>query len=262
MTTIFAKEKLALLLGAALIWMGASAMNAASADKAPELEPGFSWIFNGKELDGWDGDPKFWSIRDGAICGETTDENPGTRNTFMIWTAGEVKDFILRFDYRITGNNPDKWGNSGLQYRARRLSPEGWALHGYQADIDTPVFYTGILYEEGGREIVSLRGESTHLGKEKVSKSLLPHEENTLEGISNSLRDKVRVEDWNSYSVRVETLADSSYRLTHTINGHLMTHVIDASGKGASSGLLGLQLHEGRNMKVEFKHIRIKHLNQ
>lgn len=261
-SSLFGNRKLALLLGAALAWVGASGFSAQSADKPAALEPGFTQIFNGKDLSGWDGDPKFWCVRDGAIVGRSTDENPVEKNTFMIWTGGEVKDFVLRFDYRVTGNNPDKWGNSGVQYRARRLDPKGWALYGYQADIDTPVFYTGILYEEGGRGILSLRGESTLLGKDEVTKTVLPNEETNLEAVSNSLKDKVRLEDWNSYSVRVETLEDSSCRMTHTINGHLMTSVVDASDKGAASGLLGLQLHQGQSMTVEFKNIRIKPLNK
>jgi hypothetical protein len=150
--SLFSNRKLALLLGAALMWMGASGLSAQSTDKPAATEPGFTQIFNGKDLSGWDGDPKFWSVRDGAIVGQSTDKNRVEKNTFVIWTGGEVKDFVLRFDYRVTGNNPDKWGNSGVQYRAKRVDSKGWGLHGYQDDIDTPVFYTGILYEEGGRE--------------------------------------------------------------------------------------------------------------
>jgi hypothetical protein len=260
--SLFSNRKLALLLGAALMWMGASGLSAQSTDKPAATEPGFTQIFNGKDLSGWDGDPKFWSVRDGAIVGQSTDKNRVEKNTFVIWTGGEVKDFVLRFDYRVTGNNPDKWGNSGVQYRAKRVDSKGWGLHGYQADIDTPVFYTGILYEEGGRGILSQRGESTLMGKDKVTQTLFPHEETNLEAISNSLKDKIRLEDWNSYSVRVETLEDSSCRMTHTINGHLMSSVVDATGKGATSGLLGFQLHQGQNMTVEYKNIRIKTLNK
>ena len=47
-------------------------------------EPGYEVIFDGKTLDGWDGNPKFWSVKDGAITGQTTPENPTKGNT---WTA-------------------------------------------------------------------------------------------------------------------------------------------------------------------------------
>ena len=74
--SLFGNRKLALLLGAALVWMGASNLSAQGADKPADLEPGFTQIFNGKDLNGWDGDPKFWSVRDGAIVGQSTDKNP------------------------------------------------------------------------------------------------------------------------------------------------------------------------------------------
>jgi len=41
-------------------------------------------LFDGKTLKGWDGDPKFWSVQDGAIVGQTTKENPTKGNTFII----------------------------------------------------------------------------------------------------------------------------------------------------------------------------------
>ncbi len=133
-------------------------------------------------------------------------------------------------------------------------------MKGYQADIDTSRFYTGILYEENGRGILSLRGESTVIQKDSSEKTVLPNEETSLEGVSAWLKNEIREGDWNSYSIRVETLADGSIRITHSINGHLVTCVEDASGAGARSGLLGLQLHAGQSMKVEFKNIRIKKL--
>ena len=33
-------------------------------------------LFNGKNLDGWDGNPQFWKVEDGAIVGETSKEKP------------------------------------------------------------------------------------------------------------------------------------------------------------------------------------------
>ena len=242
--------------GVLLLW---SLLSAATVF-AGELEPGFVSIFNGKDLSGWDGDPKFWTVKDGAICGQTTSENPTPANTFLIWKDGEVEDFVIRLDYKITGNNPEKWGNSGVQYRSQKVGQEGWSLKGYQAEIDTSRFYTGILYEENGRGILSLRGESTVIKKDSSVKTVLPNEETSLEGVSARLKEAIHESDWNSYSIRVETLSNSSIRITHTINGQLLTYVVDESGVGARSGLLGLQLHAGPSMKVEFKNIRLKKL--
>src|SRR5438128_1699808 len=72
-------------------------------------------LFNGKDLTGWDGDPRFWSVKEGAITGTTTADNPTQRNTFLIWKGGPVKDFELRAKFRIQG------GNSGIQYRSKDL---------------------------------------------------------------------------------------------------------------------------------------------
>src|SRR5262245_30881193 len=80
---------------------------------AAELDPGFISLFNGKDLSGWDGNPKFWSVRDGVITGETTDDNKTDGNTFLIWRDGTVDDFELRLSYRIVN------GNSGIQYRSK-----------------------------------------------------------------------------------------------------------------------------------------------
>src|SRR5262245_35659542 len=88
----------------------------------------FRSLFNGKDLAGWDGDPKFWSVKEGAITGMTTPENPAKGNTFLIWRGGTLKDFELRLQFRIQG------GNSGVQYRSKDLGK--WVVSGYQADID------------------------------------------------------------------------------------------------------------------------------
>ena len=87
----------------------------AFAGQAVAAEKGFKSIFDGKSLKGWNGDPKFWSVQDGAITGKTTKENPTKGNTFIIWDGGKTGDFDLRLDYKIVG------GNSGIQYRSFKL---------------------------------------------------------------------------------------------------------------------------------------------
>ena len=83
---------------------------------------GFIALFNGKDLTGWDGNPKFWSVRDGAITGQTTAENPTKGNTFLIYTGGDVDNFELRFKYKIVG------GNSGVQYRSKARAQQSYKL--------------------------------------------------------------------------------------------------------------------------------------
>src|SRR5437773_2333692 len=77
-------------------------------------EKDFKKLFNGKDLTGWNGDPRFWSVKDGAITGETTAQNQAKQNTFLIWTNETVSDFELRLAYKIVANNDRSFGDSGV----------------------------------------------------------------------------------------------------------------------------------------------------
>src|ERR671921_1598717 len=83
-------------------------------------------LFNGKDLTGWEGNPKSWSVKDGVIVGVTTNEEPLPYNQFLIWRGGTVKNFELSAKVRQSGNN------SGLQYRSKELKDVGpWSIGGY-----------------------------------------------------------------------------------------------------------------------------------
>src|SRR5690606_13357487 len=115
---------------------------------------GFTSIFDGASLDGWDGDPAHWRAEAGSIVGESTEDQPLEQNTFLIWRGGRPADFELQLEYRINSTN------SGLQYRSVELPEVGtWVLKGYQADIDAENRYTGQIYEERGRGFLALRGQ-------------------------------------------------------------------------------------------------------
>src|SRR5262249_3701350 len=75
------------------------------------IEPGFSSIFNGKDLTGWDGNPALWSVKDGAIVGQTSEANPIKNNTFLIWTNGQPGDFELRCSFKIEPLNTSGFAN-------------------------------------------------------------------------------------------------------------------------------------------------------
>src|SRR5256714_15056134 len=129
-------------------------------------EKGFTRIFNGKDLAGWTGDPRLWSVKDGAITGQTTPENPAKGNTFLIWTNGTVSDFEMRCSFKLAANNDKGFANSGVQYRSKVLDPGNWVVGGYQADMEVGPIYTGILYEEPmNRGIMALSGQKVGRGK-------------------------------------------------------------------------------------------------
>jgi hypothetical protein len=214
----------------------------ALAGSAPAADDdGFTPLFNGKDLTGWAGRTDLWGVKDGAITGTTTKENPLKQNTFLVWQGGKPGDFEVRFEYKIQG------GNSGFQYRSKVTDEAAFVVGGYQADIDSKPVYTGINYEERGRGILAKRGEKVTVGsdgKKAVEAFADPAE----------LQKKVKAGEWNDY--RVVARGNS---LKHTINGELMSEVIDnQADKAATSGVLAFQVHVGEPMVVQFKNVRIK----
>lgn len=196
-------------------------------------------LFNGKDLTGWDGDPKFWSVKDGVITGQTTAENPTKGNTFLIWRGGTPKDFELRLLWKIEG------GNSGVQYRSKDHG--NWVAGGYQADIDAKHTYTGILYEERGRGIVAMQGKKVTLPAE--GKPQVTGDVSDVKEIKASIKP-----DWNEYVIICK-----GNRLIQKLNGIVTVEVTDENEKARMmEGILALQLHAGPPMKVQFKEITLK----
>lgn len=218
-----------------------------------ENHEGYTQIFDGTSLKGWDGDPKFWRAEAGAIVGQTTPENKLTENTFVIWRGGEPADFELKLEYRISATN------SGIQIRSVRLPPgtEGagakvvgnWVMKGYQADIDFANQYTGQIYEERGRTFLAMRGQFAHVTAAGTPESL-----GALESSADQLKALIHQADWN----QVHILARGNM-ITEILNGHVTSVLVDDDGKGrALKGLLGFQIHVGDPMKVEFRNIWLK----
>ena len=196
-------------------------------------------IFDGTSLAGWEGNPGFWRVEEGAIVGQTTKERPTKGNTFLIWRQGLVDDFELTLRYRLTG------GNSGIQYRSKDLGD--FIVGGYQADFEAGAKYSGIAYEEKGRGILCPRGERITITADGTKLAGEPI------GDTDELQKAIRVGDWNDYRIVAK-----GPRLQHFINGQLMSETLDEQAdRRAMQGILALQLHAGPPMKVEFKDIRL-----
>ncbi|NQT87348.1 DUF1080 domain-containing protein, partial [bacterium] len=125
---------------------------------ATAAEDGFVSIFDGKTLEGWDGNPDFWTVKDGAIHGETTKEKPTKGNTFCIWRGGELADFELLIAFRVNS------GNSGIQYRS--LDVGKWVVSGYQAEVCNGKGAVGFLYHEKGRGSLCRVGQKVEIDKD------------------------------------------------------------------------------------------------
>ncbi len=205
----------------------------------------FKPIFDGQSLTGWRGDTEFWRVEDGSIIGETTPEKEIKKNIFLVWDQGEVDDFELRLKFRVSGTPR---ANSGIQFRSRQ--GEDGHLAGYQADIDRSGTYIGILYDEKtGRGILCQRGQHTTIDKagKKNAKAA---------GDKDELLAKINLDDWNEYHIRA-----AGNEFTISINGHVMSRTTDNQPDHFDrKGLLGLQLHVGPPMKIEFRDIQLKRL--
>lgn len=213
-------------------------------------EPGFVSIFNGKDLTGWDGNQKLWSVKDGAITGQTTPDNPAKGNTFLIWTNGTVGDFELRCSYKLTPGDSKGFANSGIQYRSKVVDPANWVVGGYQADMEAGATYSGILYEERFRGIMAQRGERVVWDKDDKKQVV------GSVGDAAAIGAAVKQGDWNEYVI----IAQGNH-LQQFINGKQTMDLTDeCEAKRAMSGILALQLHAGAPMMAQFKNLRIKKL--
>jgi hypothetical protein len=219
----------------------------------PEETGTMTRLFNGTDLTGWDGDPRLWSVKDGAIRGETTPQNAANGNTFLICTSCAPKDFELRFTFRCSVTN-----NSGVQYRSTRFASKPtdqnrWRVKGYQHEIRNAnklPNVAGFIYDEGGKRArVCLAGEKAvwQDGKKQVERTLI--DQAGFEAL-------FKLNQWND----VVIVARGNH-IQHFMNGRLILDFTDNDPVLAlKEGIFALQLHAGQPMWTEFKDIRYKDL--
>jgi hypothetical protein len=181
-------------------------------------------------------------VEDGTITGQTTAEKPTKGNTFIIWRGGQLGDFELKIDFKLTNHN------SGVQYRSFEVPDQKWVVGGYQADCDGDRKYTGAIYGEKFRGLLALRGQKTVVGenhKPKVVGSV---------GDPDELKSHIKTDDWNHYHIIAK-----GFHFEQKINGVTMSEMTDEdTAQRRASGILALQLHAGPAMKVQFRNIRLK----
>lgn len=214
-----------------------------SAQELVKKEKGFTQIFNGKNLVDWEGDTLYWKVENGILTGEITAATILKRNSFIVWKKRQPKNFELRVDYRVSAH-----GNSGINYRSLLLDSIPFALKGYQADIDGDDNWSGQNYEERGRKFLALRGQKVEIGdnqKPMIIANL---------GSKDSLQAFIKKEDWNTYWLVVK-----GNRMLHYINGVLMSDVTDNDKINRTmKGYIGVQVHVGPPMKIEYRNFRLK----
>jgi choline-sulfatase len=201
---------------------------------------GFSRIFNGKNLGGWSGDSKYWSVKDGAITGVT--DGSLKMNRFITWTGSTIRNFDLQVKVKVTPG-----GNSGIQYRGISRPDIGLDIvSGYQCDVVADVArYNGMLYEERGRRILSHTGEKVVIDPQGQPWVVgqLPFKE-------------FAAGEWHEFRVLVR-----GNHHQHWIDGNPTADLIDLDEKGrVLEGVLAMQVHVGPAMTIQYKDFRIKHL--
>ena len=236
---------------------------------------GWTSMFDGSTLNGWDGDTAYWRVENGAITVESTCEKP-TGTIYLVWKGGEPADFEMKLEMR--GEGPDV--NSGIQYRGAILSPESaglspappkaegvcpsgqprgvppskasqakWDMLGPQFDFDGRNVYTGQFYEQAtGRGIIAWRGQMVQTEEGKKPRLLA-----TL-GDPEALGGYIKIDGWNQLH-----LIARGHEMTHIVNGHVMSILMDDDAtKFRKSGLIGFEI-EGTG-KISIRNIWIKNL--
>lgn len=201
----------------------------------PKVE-GAEPLFDGKTLKGWTGDAELWSVKDGSIHGTTHPKK--TSNTFLVWEGDDVEDFHLIYEARCFENN------SGVMYRSMVVDGQPHVLRGSQCDMHPKAEYMAMLYGEKERGIVTQRGQTMTIaenGKKTV--------------VSTRKPDAVDITQWNTFEIICK-----GNHIVHKVNGEVAIDLTDNDKNRIKSGKIGLQLHGGTAMKVDFRNLRLKRL--
>lgn len=211
-------------------------------DAADEPTPpeGFKAAFNGRDLAGWGGDTKSWSVEDGCLTGRA--DGTLKHNRFLIWQGGPIRNFELRVKVKVTPG-----GNSGLQYRGTERPDLGeTVVTGYQCDVvaDRPD-YDGMLYEERGRRILAHSGEKVVIDPKGQPWA-----------VGRFPLKAFPPGEWHEYRVLVE---GNHHR--HWIDGHPTVDLIDLDEAGRKlEGVLAVQVHVGPPMTIQYRDFFLKPL--
>lgn len=183
-------------------------------------------LFDGKSLDGWEGDEKVWRVADGVIVGGSMQGNK--QNEFLA-SKKSYKDFVLKLEYKLVGT--EGFVNSGVQIRSKRIDKPANEMKGYQADIG--VGWTGSLYDESRRNKVMAKADGELIKKTE------------------------KLGDWNQYEIRCE-----GPHVVLKLNGVQTIDYTEEDKTLEQEGQIGLQIHGGNKAEVSFRNITIEELGK
>lgn len=190
-------------------------------------EPGFVPLFDGRTLDGWEGNLKMFRVEDSAVVAGTLKER--IPNNEFLCTKKSYRNFELRLQAKLEGQGT----NAGIQFRSRRI-PNHHEVIGYQADIGImrgSELIWGALYDESRRRKFLVVGEQDQLKK------------------------VVKPDGWNDFVIRCD-----GPHIQISVNGYQTVDYVEKESDIAESGMIGLQIHSGEPAEASYRRIRIKEL--
>jgi len=183
-------------------------------------------LFDGKTLEGWEGDAKTWRVEDGTIAAGHLDEK-APRNEFIA-AKRSYKNFDLKLKFKLLGT--EGFVNSGVQFRSVRIENPPNEMSGYQADLGDPTYW-GNLYDESRRKKTLVQADMTEVNK------------------------VLQRNDWNNYRIRAE-----GRHIQIWINGVQTVDYTEPDTAIPQEGLIALQIHGNGKTEVHFKEIVIEEL--
>jgi hypothetical protein len=184
-------------------------------------------IFDGKSLNGWKGDAKWWRVQDDALTGGSLTEK--VPRNFFLATTKSYQNFDLRLQLKLRGVPNTGMINSGVQIRSMRV-PNNTEMSGYQ--VDAGEGWWGKLYDESRRNKVI--AEAGNLAQVNAA---------------------VKPGDWNEFRVRAE-----GPRIRSWINGIPALDYTETEPNLAQDGHIAIQIHSGGMALVQVKDVRIEEL--
>jgi catechol 2,3-dioxygenase-like lactoylglutathione lyase family enzyme len=223
---------------------------------------GWTQMFDGKTLNGWDGPTDLWHVQDGAIVVQSKAEPP-TGSVYLLYTGSEPQDFEFKFEVKLDGAG----ANSGVQFRASRLGEEPnrprskWETRGYQADFDNANSNVGALIEccsGASRNGVRPRPDRAKAGqvvRAAVAEGQMPQLLATFSDAA-TLTKAYKPGEWNQMH-----LVARGRTMMFFINGALMSVFIDDHPtKFLPKGVLSIQLEGRGDNTAAFRNLWLKNL--
>ncbi len=205
----------------AVVWLTSIGAAGTQGAKPPAPVP----LFDGKTLNGWEGDLKIFRVQDGAIVAGTR-ANKIARNEFLC-TTRTFGDFELRLKFKLLGGDG---ANAGVQFRTKRI-PNNHEVSGYQADMG--VGWWGALYDESRR-----------------NKVLIGPDQAKMKGV-------VKIDDWNDYVIRAE-----GKHIQLWINGFQTVDYTEQDPGIDAAGVIAVQIHGGPPSEAWYKDITLVDLTK